>query len=308
MDANEVVEMAVKVGIVRRDGRGPWGGLHECLDNEDCFARGGDNDSVLSAVRSLAAEFFADFTIDFRGDEDAAAGFRWEIGQAGEAAGVVGFGEGEATNGRFMDAFRGAADGGGREIEPRRRKIAASVVVVFAGVAGDVGELQGDAEVDGVPRGGGLGGAEDTGHHEPNRAGHAVAVAEEGAFVGDLRRTRVVAQGAGQGDGGGGIGIFEREIKRGEGIRGVPVFEGGGNGFDLCGIAGFVGEVIESATEGVELGRGLAAVGREEFAGEVETFAGAGEEFFRSGCAHEWRSLTAEGATGVPLWRDGDGP
>jgi hypothetical protein len=95
-----------------------------------------------------------------------------------------------------------------------------------------------------------------------------------------LRWTRVVAQGAGEGDGGGRVGVFESEIKGGEGVRVIVRFEGGGDGFDLRGVAGFIGEVIESAAESVELGGGLAAVGREELTGQVETFAGAGEEFF----------------------------
>jgi hypothetical protein len=55
MNADEVVEVTVQDGIVRPDECGPRGGLHEYLDNEECFARGGDDDSVLSAVRSLAA-------------------------------------------------------------------------------------------------------------------------------------------------------------------------------------------------------------------------------------------------------------
>ena len=92
-----------------------------------------------------------------------------------------------------MDALGGASDGSGWEVKPGGGEIAAGVVGVFAGVAGDVGELEGDAEVDGGPRGGGIGGAEDAGHHESDRAGHAVRVAEEGAFVGDLRRASVVA-------------------------------------------------------------------------------------------------------------------
>jgi hypothetical protein len=228
----------------------------------------------------LAAEFFADFTVNFSGDENATAGFRREIGKSGEPAGVIGLGEGETTKSGLMDTFRCAADGSGRKIEPRGGEVAAVMVGIFAGVAGDVGELERDAEVDGMPCGGGIGRAEHAGHHESDRAGHAVAVAEEGGFVGDLCRTRIIAEGAGEGDGGCRVGVFESEIKRGEGVRAIVRFEGGGDGFDLRGVAGFIGEVIESAAESVELGGGLAAVGREELTGQVETFAGAGEEFF----------------------------
>ena len=178
MGADEVVEMAVKVGVVRRDGCGPWGALHECLDNEDCFAPSGDRDAIRRAVGSLAAEFFADFTVNFSGDENATAGFGRKIGESGKPAGVVRFGEGQAAKGGFMDAFRGVADAGGREVDPCGGEVAAAVIGVFAGVAGDVGELEGDAEVDGMPCGGGIGGAEDAGHHESDGAGHAVAVAE----------------------------------------------------------------------------------------------------------------------------------
>jgi hypothetical protein len=95
-----------------------------------------------------------------------------------------------------------------------------------------------------------------------------------------LCRTRIIAEGAGEGDSGCRVGVFESEIKRGEGVRAIARFEGGGYGFDLRGVAGFIGEVIESAAESVELGGGLAAVGREKLTGQVETFAGAGEEFF----------------------------
>ena len=139
MSADEVAEVAVQDCVMRRDGRGPWGALGEGLDNEECFALGGDDDSVLSAMRSLAAEFFADFAIDFGGDEDAATGFGREICQAREAAGVVGFGEGEATQGGLMYDLRGPANRGRCEIEPSRRYVAAAVIGIFTGVAGDVG-------------------------------------------------------------------------------------------------------------------------------------------------------------------------
>jgi hypothetical protein len=126
----------------------------------------------------LAAELFADFTVNFSGDENATAGFRREIGKSGESAGVIWLGEGETAERRLMDTFRCTAAGSGWKIEPRRGEVAAPVVGIFAGVAGDVGELEGDAEVDGMPCGGGIGGAEDAGHHESDGAGHAVAVAE----------------------------------------------------------------------------------------------------------------------------------
>jgi hypothetical protein len=103
-----------------------------------------------------------------------------------------------------------------------------------------------------------------------------VAVAEEGAFVGYERWAGVIAEGAGERDCGGRIGIGEGEVEGGEGVGVVVVFEGGGDGFDLGVVAGFVGEVVEAAAESVELGGGSATVGGEEFAGEVETFTGAG--------------------------------
>jgi hypothetical protein len=62
------------------------------------------------------------------------------------------------------------------------------------------------------------------------------------------------------------------------------VFQGAGDGFDLCGVVGLIGEVVEAAAEGVEARGGGAAIRREKFSREVETFPGAGEEFF--GCAH----------------------
>ena len=209
VNSDKAIEVAVEVCIVRRSGSGPRGALHECSDNEECFARGGDDDSVLSAVRSLAAEFFADFAVNFGGDEDAAAGFGREIRQTGKPAGVVRFGEGQTAEDDFMNAFRGVADAGGREVDPCGGEVAAAVIGVFAGIAGDVGELEGDAEVDGGPTRGGIGGAEDAGHHESDGAGHAVRVAEEGALVGDERRAGVVAQGAaaapGRRPGGGAL-------------------------------------------------------------------------------------------------------
>lgn len=84
----------------------------------------------------------------------------------------------------MVNAFGGVSDGSGWEVKPSGREIAAGVIGVFAGVAGDVGQLEGDPEVDGGPGGGGIGRAEDAAHHESDRAGHAVRVAEEGAFVG----------------------------------------------------------------------------------------------------------------------------
>jgi hypothetical protein len=280
LDADQSVEMAVEAGIVRRHGSGPRRVLAECLRYQFGFAPSGDRGAIRRAVWSLAAEFFADLTVNFGGDEDATAGFRREIDKSGEPAGVIGLGEGETTKSGLMDTFRRTANGSGWKIEPRGGDVTAVMVRIFAGVASDVGELEGDAEVDGMPGGGGLGRTEDAGHHESDRAGHAVAVAEEGGFVRDLRWTRVVAKGPGEGDGGGRIGVFESQTKRGEGVRAVARFEGGGDGFDLRGVAGFIGEVIESPAESVELGGGLAAVGREKLTGQVETLAGAGEEFF----------------------------
>jgi hypothetical protein len=63
----------------------------------------------------------------------------------------------------------------------------------------------------------------------------------------------------------------------------------------LRGVAGFIGEVIESAAESVELGGGLAAVGGQKLSGEVEAFAGAGEEFGGSVAVHERRISNRRG-------------
>jgi hypothetical protein len=158
------------------------------------------------------------------------------------------------------------------------------VVGIFARVSGDVCELKGDAKIDGMPRGGGMGGAKDTGHQEPDGAGDAVAIAQEGGFIGDESGAGVIAQGACQCDGGCGVWILEREIQGGERMGRGAVFQGAGDGFDLRGIACFIGEVVEAAAEGVEAGGGGTAIGWEEFSREVETFPSAGEEFF--GCAH----------------------
>jgi hypothetical protein len=287
VDSHELVKFPVQSNVVFWILVFPRGGSGEGASDECGFAPSGDYYAIRGAVRSLAPEFFADFAVDFRGDEDAAAGFGREVNESGEAAGVVGFGEGETAERGFVDAFRSTADGSGWKIEPCRWDIASVMVGVLAGVAGDVGELEGNAEVDGVVGGGGIGGTEDAGHHESDRAGHAVAVAQEGAFVGEDGRAGVVAERAGQGDGGRGVGIFQREIKRGERVGSVVVFEGGSDSFDLRGVAGFVGEVIESPAESVELRGGGATLGREKFSGEVEAFAGAGQEF--CGSAHAAR-------------------
>jgi hypothetical protein len=178
VDTDQSVEMVVETGIVRRDGIRPRRALPECLRYQFGFAPSGDRDAIRRAVGSLAAEFFADFTVNFGGDENATAGFRREIGKSGEPAGVIGLGEGETTKSGLMDTFRCAADGSGRKIEPRGGNVTAVMVCIFAGVASDVGELEGDAEVDGMPRGGGVGRAEDAGHHKPDGASDAVAVAE----------------------------------------------------------------------------------------------------------------------------------
>lgn len=113
MNANKSAEVVVEVGIMPQLRRAPRGELEECLDDKGSFAPRRNYDTVRWAVRALAAEFLADFAVNFGSDEDAAPRFLREIGKAGEAAGVVRLGQGEAAEGGLVDVFGRRADGGG---------------------------------------------------------------------------------------------------------------------------------------------------------------------------------------------------
>jgi hypothetical protein len=203
----------MEVLLVRRSGGGPWWAGQIGSADEKGFAPCGDDDAIGGAARAAAAEFESDFAVDFCGDEDAAAGFGRKIREAREAAGVVGFGEGEGAERGLVGVFVVDEEGCGWKIDPGGGEIAALVPGIFTGVAGDVGELEGDPEIDRVPGGGGMGGAKNARHHEPDCACDAMAVAEEGAFVGESGGAGVISQGAGESDGGSRVGKFQIEVE-----------------------------------------------------------------------------------------------
>ena len=160
---------------------------------------------------------------------------------------------------------------------------------VFADIADDVGQLEGEAQCFGVLQGALVGVAEDAGNQPPDYACDAVAIVLQVVKGGVAVVVQVHFHAAddvgkfafGQPENGddGAQGLVGGVFGHGVGPEGFcqilppPCQGGAGDG----GVAVVVGDVFQFAAEGVEYGYGIAFFGRQEAeAGQKAGLAGAG--------------------------------
>ena len=157
--------------------------------------------------------------------------------------------------------------------QPVARQIQPVAPRILTDVAGDVGELHGDAEIDRMAPGGRIGHAQHVAHHQPDRAGGAVRVAEQPGLVLDPDRAEIGQHGVDQRSGGLAIDAEAAEPAAEAGRRaasGEIVADRAQGDRGGGAVRRLVGEIVDGAAGGVQRGGAREALAPEQPSGQAE--------------------------------------
>ena len=235
-------------------------------------------------------------SVDLGRNTDGEVSTERKVGQSGSTAGIVFLsqrkqaldGKGDLSPVVAVWVVSSRHDVFGRHVaDPRSRQVASSHLGVFHNVSGDVGELHGDAKVNGMKFGPRVAVVEDFTHQETHRSSHFVGVLNQGRFVLQQNaRCLIVHQPLDQGsDDFGGEVVFADHagMMSEQGVLIPAAFAEGS--LDVLQMPGSVGNiavrhVVKHPAKGVENRCVLTHFFPEEATSPVETLTAGGEDVF----------------------------
>ena len=146
-------------------------------------------------IATLSQQTTANLAIDTTGHADPRSRAQRQIGKTGKSAGVVVFSKVQQPMTRLTDAFRIAQHFIGlHSPEPGSWQIAPVGASVFGNIPGDIGQLHGNTEIDRERSRSCTACAEYLTHHQADRSGDAVGVADQAVLINDAHLLQVLLQ------------------------------------------------------------------------------------------------------------------